>query len=106
MRPRSRGNRCKKCFELRLSKAYEIALRYIYNHKLESFTNFLCSTLSVSPHKNSNLIEQIGENICKDKILKYLPSDFKKEDGYLNSINISKELGLYRQKYCGCEFAK
>ena len=95
------------CFELRLKKSYDIASDYIIKHNLLNMTNYLCTTLSVSPHKNALLIENIGENICKDSnFLKYLPSDFKKENGYFNSINLSKEMVLYRQNYCGCEFSK
>ena len=101
------GNRCEKCFELRLKKTYEIALDYINKHCFNDKTNYLCTTLSISPHKNASLIETIGEKICNNSdILKYLPSDFKKENGYLNSINLSKIIGLYRQNYCGCEFSK
>lgn len=101
------GERCEKCFLLRLEKSYAIALNYINEHSLNYKTNYLCTTLSISPHKNANLIEIIGEKVCYNSdILKYLPSDFKKEDGYLNSINLSKKIGLYRQNYCGCEFSK
>ena len=100
------GKRCSKCFELRLKQSYEIAIEYIKNNNLKMQTNYLCTTLSISPHKNAELIEEIGEKICVDDYLLYLPSDFKKEDGYLNSIKISKDLGLYRQNYCGCEFSK
>lgn len=101
------GDRCKKCFELRLSESYNIAKEYISSHNMKNDTNYLCTTLSISPHKNAELIEEIGESICSDdEIIKYLPSDFKKEDGYLNSIKLSKEYELYRQNYCGCEFSK
>lgn len=100
------GKRCEKCFYLRLHHSYEIALNYINNNNLSKSINYLCTTLSISPHKDADLIERIGEDICKNSIIKYLPSDFKKEDGYLNSIRKSKELGLYRQHYCGCEFSK
>ena len=69
--------------------------------------NYLCTTLSISPHENAKLIEEIGENICLNSLyLNYLPSDFKKENGFLNSIILSKKFGLYRQNYCGCEFSK
>lgn len=99
------GARCEKCFELRLKKTYKFAQKYIKEHNLTSNTNYICTTLSVSPHKNAELIDRIGEKICNFGNIMYLPSDFKKEDGYLNSIKISKELGLYRQTYCGCEFS-
>ena len=104
------GERCAKCYSLRLAKTYERA-------KVEGF-DFFCSTLSVSPYKNASLINEIGfslneggEKEYNDDFLKnfstplYLPNDFKKRNGYLASINISKELSLYRQDYCGCEFS-
>ena len=101
------GDRCVKCFELRLKKSFDIATKYIIDNNLTSSENYLCTTLSISPHKNAKIIEQIGENICsKSDIIKYLPSDFKKENGYLNSINLSNGMQLYRQNYCGCEFSK
>lgn len=105
------GERCARCYQLRLGKTYEKA-------KLEGF-DFFCSTLSVSPYKNASLINEIGFSLneCEEKeysydFLKnqssplYLPNDFKKRNGYLDSINISKELLLYRQDYCGCIFSK
>lgn len=101
------GERCTKCFELRLSKSYEIANSFILNNNFMNNINYLCTTLSISPHKNAKLIEEIGEKICyNSKYLNYLPSDFKKENGFLDSINLSKQYGLYRQDYCGCEFSK
>ncbi len=101
------GDRCTKCFEFRLNKSYDVANNYIINNNLTSCINYLCTTLSISPHKNAKLIEDIGENICLNaKYMNYLPSDFKKENGFLDSINLSKQLGLYRQNYCGCEFSK
>ena len=100
------GKRCIKCFEQRLTISRDVAIKYIFENKLTNDINYLCTTLSISPHKNSQTIEEIGEKICKDSILSYLPSDFKKENGYLLSINLSKEYGLYRQNYCGCEFSK
>ncbi|MGP1438476.1 MAG: epoxyqueuosine reductase QueH [Treponema sp.] len=102
------GERCARCYRLRLSKTYEKA-------KTEGFS-FFCSTLSVSPYKNASFINSIGfalnENVDTMEVLEkasfplYLPNDFKKRNGYLDSINISKELSLYRQDYCGCEFSK
>ena len=90
------GLRCSKCFELRLKKTYEIALN-------EGF-DYFCTTLTVSPHKNAMIINSIGKEIEEGKVL-FLPSDFKKKDGYKRSIEISKQYDLYRQNYCGCEFA-
>lgn len=100
------GKRCEKCFELRLKKSFSIAVNYIETNNLINNKNFLCSTLSVSPHKNAELIYKIGSKICEGSVIEYLPSDFKKQDGYLNSINNSKKYMLYRQNYCGCEFSK
>ena len=101
------GERCNKCFEFRLKKSYDIAIDFIKKNSLLNYKNYLCSTLSISPHKNASKIEEIGEKICKDSLyIEYLPSDFKKEDGFLKSIKISKSINLYRQNYCGCEFSK
>ena len=100
------GKRCEKCFRLRLETSFSIANKFIIDNNLESFDNYLCSTLSISPHKNAELIYEIGCDICKGSKLKYLPSDFKKENGYLKSVQISKQYNLYRQVYCGCEFSK
>lgn len=101
------GDRCTKCFEFRLNKSYEVANNYIKDNNLINDINYLCTTLSISPHKNAKVIEEIGESICLGSLyLNYLPSDFKKENGFLDSINLSKQFGLYRQNYCGCEFSK
>lgn len=101
------GDRCAKCFELRLKNSFQIATKYIESHNLYNNQNYLCTTLSISPHKNAKLIYEIGNKICSESnLLIYLPSDFKKENGYLNSIKLSQKYELYRQNYCGCEFAK
>ena len=100
------GKRCEKCFELRLNESFNIAYKYIKEHNLLTAKNYLCTTLSISPHKDAELINKIGKKICENSIIEYLMSDFKKDNGYLNSINISKKYGLYRQNYCGCEFSK
>lgn len=105
------GKRCAECYSLRLGETYKQA-------KKEGF-DFFCSTLSVSPYKNASLINEIGFSLNEragkeynNGILHnslaplYLPNDFKKRNGYLDSINISKELSLYRQDYCGCTFSK
>ena len=86
-----------KCFYLRLYKTAERA-------KLEGFDLF-ATTLTVSPHKNAKLINSIGKQIEQELNIQYLESDFKKQDGYLKSINLSKKYNLYRQNYCGCEFS-
>lgn len=93
-----RGARCSICFKLRLEKTASLAKYYKYD--------YFCSTLSVSPYKNANLINQIGEELGKKHDIKWLYSDFKKENGYNNSIELSKKFGLYRQDYCGCIYSK
>lgn len=90
------GERCELCFYLRLYSAAKFA-------KQNEF-DYFCTTLTLSPHKNSNLINEIGYRIEKELGIKYLPSDFKKQNGYQNSIQLSKEYNLYRQNYCGCKF--
>ena len=90
---REGGARCEKCFELRLSKAAEIAKKGVFD--------YFATTLTVSPHKNAVLINEIG-----GRYQNYLPSDFKKREGYKRSIILSKEYELYRQGYCGCIFSK
>ena len=92
------GARCEKCFNLRLEKT---ALKC-----KELGYDYFATTLTVSPLKNAKLINEIGFNLEKSLGIKYLPSDFKKQNGYLNSIRLSKENNLYRQNYCGCEFSK
>jgi len=91
------GARCTKCFYLRLEKTAKIA-------KEKGFDIF-ATTLTVSPHKNAPLINQIGEELSEKYGIKYLVSDFKKKDGYKKSIELSKEYGLYRQNYCGCKYS-
>jgi len=91
------GLRCEKCIFLRLKKSFEYAKANNYD--------YVTTTLSVSPHKNAEYINSIGIKLSKDYNIKFLVADFKKENGFLDSINISKSLGLYRQDYCGCEFS-
>ena len=64
------------------------------------------TTLSVSPYKNTLLINEVGTEISKKEEIEFLPENFKKKDGYLKSIQLSKQFGLYRQNYCGCRFSK
>lgn len=92
------GGRCKVCFELRLRKTAEKAKEGGYD--------FFGTTLTVSPLKNAKLINEIGFALEEELGVKYLPSDFKKRGGYLRSIELSREHGLYRQDYCGCKFSK
>lgn len=89
------GKRCEACFRLRLGKTAEMASRFDFD--------FFTTTLSVSPHKDAKLLNQIGKELDAHG---YLEADFKKKAGYQRSIQLSKEFGLYRQSYCGCCFAK
>lgn len=93
-----RGARCDKCFYLRLEETAKLA-------KDKTF-DYFCTTLSISPHKNAELLNKIGEELAKKYDIPYLPSDFKKKGGYLRSIELSKEYDLYRQSFCGCRFSK
>ena len=72
----------------------------------ENNYDYFCSTLTVSPHKNSKIINEIGENISKTYNIKWLYSDFKKNEGFKKSIELSKKYDLYRQDYCGCIYSK
>ena len=92
------GARCVKCFYLRL---YETAKK-----AKENGFEYFATTLTVSPHKNAELINGIGERIASEVGVKWLKADFKKRNGYLRSIELSKELGLYRQNYCGCSYGR
>ena len=88
--------RCYECYKLRISKTAQTAKENGYE--------YFCTTLSVSSHKNSEWINQIMQECEKKFNIKHLPSDFKKENGYLRSLQISKENNFYRQNYCGCKF--
>ena len=91
------GARCNKCFALRLEKTAILA-------QLNQFEYF-CTTLTVSPYKNSQIINKIGAILEQKYNVKYLYSDFKKKEGYKKSIELSKKYDLYRQHYCGCEYS-
>lgn len=92
------GFRCYLCYELRLEKIASIAHKENYD--------YFGTTLTVSPHKNSKIINDLGLKIAKKQKIKYLVSDFKKEEGYKRSIELSKEYNLYRQDYCGCLYSE
>jgi predicted adenine nucleotide alpha hydrolase (AANH) superfamily ATPase len=92
------GKRCPKCFRLRL----EEAAHYARTHGFDYFT----TTLSVSPHKDAEALNQIGRELEAAYGVKYLYADFKKQNGYKRSVELSKEYGLYRQDYCGCRYSK
>lgn len=91
------GKRCEKCYALRLTEAAEYAIRL--------GCDYFTTTLTISPLKNAQIINKIGQEISQKYNVKYLPSDFKKKDGYKRSIELSKEYNLYRQDYCGCVFS-
>lgn len=92
------GKRCFSCYEMRQREA----AYYAKEHGFDFFT----TTLSVSPHKNAQKLNEIGLCLAEEYQIPYLVSDFKKKGGYLKSIEYSKEYHLYRQNYCGCEFSK
>ena len=92
------GKRCEKCFYLRLSYAARLA-------KDNGF-DYFTTTLSISPLKNSKMLNKIGEEVGKEIGIPHLVSDFKKKDGYKRSVELSKEYELYRQDYCGCVYSK
>jgi len=92
-----RGRRCYKCYKLRLEETARVASSLGYR-------NF-CTTLTLSPYKNSNWLNEIGSELDKKYESNYLYSDFKKKNGYKRSIELSHEYNLYRQDYCGCIFS-
>lgn len=92
------GSRCAKCFFLRLKRTAEYAKKNGYDY----FT----TSLTISPLKNAHTLNLIGNEVAKEIGVNFLPSDFKKKNGYIRSIELSKEHGLYRQNYCGCVFSK
>lgn len=92
------GKRCEVCFELRLREAAEKCR--------EIGADYFLTTLTISPLKNAELINSIGEKLAEEYGVKYLPSDFKKKNGYKRSIELSREYDLYRQNYCGCVFSR
>jgi hypothetical protein len=92
------GSRCFACYELRLRETAEYA-------KANGF-DFFTTTLSVSPLKNADKLNEIGGRLGREYGISYLYSDFKKKDGYKKSTELSKEYHMYRQYYCGCEFSK
>ncbi len=92
------GERCLKCFELRLREAAETAK--------ETGSEYVCTTLTISPLKNAENLNRIGAEQAERLDVKWLPSDFKKKNGYKRSIELSNEYNLFRQNYCGCVFSK
>ncbi|MDD6338987.1 MAG: epoxyqueuosine reductase QueH [Butyrivibrio sp.] len=92
------GARCFVCYELRMREAAMYAAEYGFDY----FT----TTLSISPLKNAEKINEIGEKLSAEYGVKHLPSDFKKREGYKQSVELSAQYNLYRQNYCGCIFSK
>lgn len=93
-----RGNRCKVCYRMRMEKTAIIAKENSYD--------YFCTTLSVSPYKNADWINEIGKDLENKYSINWLYSDFKKKDGYKQSILLSQKYNLYRQNYCGCIYSK
>ena len=92
------ARRCAVCFRLRLEETARLAA--------EGDFDYFGTTLTVSPHKDAQLINRIGRDLSARYGVAWLPSDFKKRNGYLRSIQLSKEYGLYRQDYCGCRLGE
>ena len=93
-----RGKRCYLCYKLRLDKTAQTA-------KVLGFSWF-CTTLTLSPHKNAEWLNALGVLAEQQYGVRYLYSDFKKQGGYYRSVDLSKEYGLYRQDFCGCQYSK
>ncbi len=93
-----RGKRCAACIEYRLQETAKLARHKRFNN--------IATTLTLSPLKDTEMINKLGQKVAKEQSINYLISDFKKEGGYQRSLEISKNLGLQRQNYCGCLYAK
>ncbi len=89
------GARCRKCFELRLRETAKVAA--------EQGFDYFTTTLTISPLKNADVLNEVGEAVGGER---FLPSDFKKKNGYKRSIELSHKFDLYRQDFCGCSFSK
>ena len=92
------GDRCTVCFEMRLRKAAQAAA--------EGHFDFFTTTLTISPLKDAQRLNAIGQRMAEEYGTVWLPSDFKKKDGYKRSIELSRDFDLYRQNYCGCVFSQ
>ena len=93
-----RSERCYNCYKLRLENSVKFA-------SVNNF-DYFTTTLSISPYKNSDWLNEIGLDLENKYNIKYLVSDFKKNNGYKRSLELSKEYNLYRQEYCGCVYSK
>lgn len=92
-----KGGRCHKCYYLRLRRTAEVAL--------EKGFDFFTTTLTISPMKDSQILNEIGFSIAEELGARWLPSDFKKKEGYKRSTELSREYNMYRQDYCGCVYS-
>lgn len=92
------GERCFRCYELRLSETARVAK--------EEGVDYFTTTLSISPLKNAGKLNEIGERLAQEYDVAYLVSDFKKKNGYKRSVELSNTYGMYRQDYCGCVYSK
>lgn len=91
------GERCFACYRLRLEETVKLADQKNFD--------YVTTTLTISPLKNAEKLNEIGEELCQKTKVNWLPSDFKKKNGYKRSTELSKEYGMYRQDYCGCVFS-
>ncbi|WP_026525460.1 epoxyqueuosine reductase QueH [Butyrivibrio sp. MB2005] len=92
------GDRCTKCFELRLEESAKVAA--------DKGVDFFTTTLTISPLKDADRLNRIGNEMAQKYNTHFLPSDFKKKEGYKRSIELSHKFDLYRQDFCGCEFSR
>lgn len=92
-----KGDRCFICYEDRINKAFEFAIKNDFQ--------LVTTTLTISPHKVAKKILEIGRELSRVSGVAFLERDFKKQDGFKKSVELSRKLGLYRQNYCGCEFS-
>jgi len=90
--------RCEICFKMRLERTAKYANEHGYD--------IIATTLSISPHKNAQKINEVGSKIAEKHGIRFLEADFKKKGGFEKSIQLSKKFGLYRQSYCGCVYSK
>lgn len=93
-----RGKRCYLCYGLRLDATARAAK--------ENGFEWFCTTLSLSPYKNADWLNELGQSAAERYGVRFLPSDFKKRGGYVRSLELSAEYGLYRQDFCGCKYSK
>ena len=93
-----KSERCRICYEIRLRKSFEFAIA--------NNIGIVTTTLSISPHKDAGVINAIGKKLCSEFGIEFFEADFKKNDGFKKSLQLSKAYGFYRQNYCGCIYSK